>query len=381
MRASLGAGSAGDRGLRVPARGDARTRATSWRNRRCPPTRRPRSRRWPAARSASSASRWRWLSRRRGRRPRTSLEEIEVEYDELPVYADVRQRGGRDHRPPARRAGSDNVFVTLRADRDFDELAAQADVVVHRKVDLARQCMMPMEGKAVLAYWDDQCDQLVVVSATQVPHLIRTGLVAVPRPGGGAGARDLARRRRRLRLQVRAAARRSFAWPGWPRPYRRPFRYLEDRREHLVAGANCARAPLRADRLCRPSRHACSRSTLGSRSTAAPIRSGRSPIGLEPGQAVGNLPGPYAFRGYRCETRCVATNKPGFLPYRGVARTGVCFAIELTMDAIAREVGREPWEVRLENLVPARPDAVRQRRQQALRQRRLSRRACDARWR
>lgn len=47
----------------------------------------------------------------------------------------------------------------------------------------------------------------------------------------------------------------------------------------------------------------------------------------------------------------MATNKPGFVPYRGVARTGVCFAIELTMDAVAREVGREPWEVRLENLV------------------------------
>ena len=47
----------------------------------------------------------------------------------------------------------------------------------------------------------------------------------------------------------------------------------------------------------------------------------------------------------------MATNKPGFVPYRGVARTGVCFAMELTMDAIAREVGREPWEIRQENLV------------------------------
>src|SRR5690606_38314981 len=76
-------------------------------------------------------------------------------------------------------------------------------------------------------------------------------------------------------------------------------------------------------------------------------------VGLETGQALGNLPGPYAFRGYRCQTRCVATNKPGFLPYRGVARTGVCFAIELLLDAVAREVGREAWEVRLDNLVQA----------------------------
>src|SRR6516165_8004363 len=76
-------------------------------------------------------------------------------------------------------------------------------------------------------------------------------------------------------------------------------------------------------------------------------------VALEPGQAIGNLPGPYDFRGYRCRTHCVATNKPGFLPYRGVAGTGVCFAIELLMDAIARAVGRDPWEVRHENLVPA----------------------------
>ncbi len=76
-------------------------------------------------------------------------------------------------------------------------------------------------------------------------------------------------------------------------------------------------------------------------------------VALEPGQATGNLPGPYDFRGYRCRTHCVATNKPGFLPYRGVARTGVCFAMELMIDAIARAVGREPWEVRHDNLVPA----------------------------
>ena len=78
-------------------------------------------------------------------------------------------------------------------------------------------------------------------------------------------------------------------------------------------------------------------------------------VALEPGQATGNLPGPYDFRGYRCRTYCVATNKPGFLPYRGVARTGVCFAMELMIDAIARAVDREPWEVRLRQSRSRRP--------------------------
>ncbi len=74
---------------------------------------------------------------------------------------------------------------------------------------------------------------------------------------------------------------------------------------------------------------------------------------LEAAQAGGNLPGPYAFDTYRCKTFSVATNKPAFTPYRGVARPGVCFAMELTIDAIARAVGREAAAVRRDNLVPA----------------------------
>ena len=63
------------------------------------------------------------------------------------------------------------------------------------------------------------------------------------------------------------------------------------------------------------------------------------------------LPGPYKMERFRCRTWSVATNKPPILPYRGVARTGVCFALELMVDAVARELKMEPHEVRLANLV------------------------------
>jgi carbon-monoxide dehydrogenase large subunit len=49
----------------------------------------------------------------------------------------------------------------------------------------------------------------------------------------------------------------------------------------------------------------------------------------------------------------VATNKAPILPYRGVARTGVCYAMETIMDGIANAAGIEPYEVRLRNLVQA----------------------------
>ena len=273
---------------------------------------------------------------------------VEVDYDDLPVYADVAsaQQATSDL---VHEHWRDNVFVTLNADRDFDEHAARAEVVVKRKIDLARQCMVPMEGKAVLAYWDHQADQLVVISATQVPHMIRSVLaqcldleqgrvrVVSPDVGGAFGYKCV--------LQQEELC---VAWLA--KTYKRPFRFIEDRREHLTAGANSR------EHHYEMTAYADKRGKLLALDARITIDGGAYSvwpftIGLEPGQAVGNLPGPYGFRGYRCETRCVATNKPGFVPYRGVARTGVCFAIELTMDAVAREVGREPWEVRLENLV------------------------------
>ena len=72
---------------------------------------------------------------------------------------------------------------------------------------------------------------------------------------------------------------------------------------------------------------------------------------LEAAQVASILPGPYDFPAYRCRTWSAATNKCPILPYRGVARTGVCFALELVLDAIAREAGIEPHEVRMKNLI------------------------------
>ncbi|MFZ0020477.1 MAG: molybdopterin cofactor-binding domain-containing protein [Acetobacteraceae bacterium] len=38
-------------------------------------------------------------------------------------------------------------------------------------------------------------------------------------------------------------------------------------------------------------------------------------------------------------------------PYRGVGRPGACFAIERTIDEVARAVGRDPVTVRIENMI------------------------------
>jgi aerobic carbon-monoxide dehydrogenase large subunit len=277
-------------------------------------------------------------------------EGIEVEFDELPVLLDAHAARAE---PSVRihEAWSDNSFLTLNYESGFEAKAKAAPVVIRREVALARQAMVPMEGKAVLAHWDDRSDQLVVYASTQVPHIIRVGLaqflgidqgrvrVISPDVGGGFGYKCI--------LQPEELC---VAWLALK--FRRPFRYVEDRREHLVVGANSRQHHYRL------TAHADERGRLMALDAEVTIDGGAYSawpftVALEPGQATGNLPGPYDFRGYRCRTHCVATNKPGFLPYRGVARTGVCFAMELMIDAIARAVGREPWEVRHDNLVPA----------------------------
>ena len=276
--------------------------------------------------------------------------QVRLDVAELPVLVDAHlaraDAGVRIHDE-----WPDNCFLTLNYESGFAAGSSNAPIVVTREMSLARQAMVPLEGKAVLACWDERSDQLVVYTSTQVPHIIRSGIaqflglsqgqvrVVSPDVGGGFGYKCV--------LQPEELC---VAWLA--RKYRAPFRYIEDRREHLVAGANSRQHHYRL------TGYADERGRLKALDAEITIDGGAYSnwpftVALEPGQAIGNLPGPYDFRGYRCRTHCVATNKPGFLPYRGVARTGVCFAIELLMDAIARAVGRDPWEVRHENLVPA----------------------------
>jgi carbon-monoxide dehydrogenase large subunit len=276
------------------------------------------------------------------------LELVEVDFDELPPITDavasIKSADVLVHDEWA-----DNAFITLQFESGFEELARQAKVIVKREITLSRQAMVPLEGLAVLAYWDNRTEQLVVYASSQSPHLLRIGIanflsldqrqvrVVAPDVGGGFGYK--------YNLHPEELC---VAWLALK--YRQPFRYIEDRREHLVAGANTRQHHYDI------TGYADERGRLLALDAHLIIDGGaysnwHQTIGLEPGQALGNLPGPYDFRGYRIKAQCIATNKPGFLPYRGVARTGVCFAMELMIDAIAREVGREPVDVRIDNLV------------------------------
>jgi carbon-monoxide dehydrogenase large subunit len=278
---------------------------------------------------------------------------VETDIDPLPAVHDMLAALAPDA-PRIHEHWSDNAFLETLVDADLADVKAKAAIKVTRRIRTARQSMAPMEGRGALAFYDRRLDQLTVYASDQMPHITRTGLseclgidhgrirVISPDVGGGFGYKAL------LLPEVVCVA-----WLALK--LGRPVRWIEDRYEQLSANANCREHHYDI------TGYADADGRLLAIDCDAVVDSGAYSLYpfsacLEAAQVGSILPGPYRMEKYRCRTWSAATNKPGILPYRGVARTGVCFAIELVMDAIAREAKREPYEVRLLSLVP--PEAM-----------------------
>ena len=278
---------------------------------------------------------------------------VQVEYEPLPAVVDMlqaRQPGA----PLVHEAWGDNLILETRVEADLAAVRASAPVKVSRTLRTSRQCMSPMEGRGVVAAWDRRQEMLVLHTSTQMPHIVRSGLseclglpeervrVVAPDVGGGFGYKGVL-----LTEEVCAGF--------LARHLGHPVRWIEDRREQLAGGANCREHHYEI------TAYADGEGRLLALDAECTVDAGAYSLYpfsscLEAAQVASILPGPYRMEQYRCRTWSAATNKPGILPYRGVARAGVCYAMELIMDAVAIEVGVEPYEVRLRNLVP--PEAM-----------------------
>ncbi len=276
-------------------------------------------------------------------------ERVFFDFDELDAVVDAlaaTEPGAPDIHPEL----SGNVFHRMESGQDLADIRASAAVSVSRTYRLARQAIVPIEGRGVVALWDERANQLVVYSSTQSPHLIRNGLaeflkldqnrirVVAPDVGGGFGYKAILHPEE-LILGYLALK------------LKRPVRWLEDRREHLIAGANSR------EHIYNITAYGDAEGKLLGLDAEVIVDAGAYSIwphtcAFDAIQAAGILPGPYQVQNYHVVTRTVATNKPPIQAYRAVARPGACFATELTIDALARAVKREAWQVRRENLVP-----------------------------
>ncbi len=272
-----------------------------------------------------------------------------VDFEELPAVVDMVQARVNPSALVHEEWG-DNLFLTTEKYGDLSSIKASATIKINKKLRTARQSMAPMEGRGVLCSWNEGLDHLEMYTAAQMPHINRAGLseclglpqsnirVIAPDVGGGFGYKGIL-----LPEEI------CLSWLTIQ--LKKPVKWIEDRREQLTANANCREhdydITVYADQAGKLLAIDCIAHVDSGAYSSYPFSAC-----LEAAQVASILPGPYKMEGFNCTAWSVATNKPPILPYRGVARTDVCFALEVMMDAIAHEAGIEPHEVRLKNLIP-----------------------------
>jgi carbon-monoxide dehydrogenase large subunit len=273
---------------------------------------------------------------------------VTLEFEELPAVTDM-IAACQPGSPLVHEDWGDNIFVEFSENGVIGEIAKSAAIKVSKTIRTARHCMFPMEGRGVIAFRDPRLRYLTLVTSTQFPHSVQTGLceclgldhgsvrVISPDVGGGFGYKGLL-----CREEV------ALGWLATQVDF--PVRWIEDCREHLTANANCREHHYEITGYASAEGKLLAIDCVGHVDAGAyssyPISSAP-----EAAQIANLLPGPYVFSTYRCRSYAVATNKCPIIPYRGVARSGVCLAIEAIMDAIAREANLEPYEARLRNMV------------------------------
>jgi carbon-monoxide dehydrogenase large subunit len=246
----------------------------------------------------------------------------------------------------------DNIYATTAGDfGDVDQASRKAAVSITREYFMHRQAVVPLETRAVAAYYDRSADQLTVWSSTQTPHMIRDMIalqlgiegrrvrVIAPDMGGGFGAKC-------------SVYPEEIALAAIAMQVDHPIRWVSDRWEAMTSDTQSR------DHQYRITAHAASDGTLLGVDADIIVDSGAYSVHpwtatMDASMASSMIPGPYLLRNYRFRARSVASNKTPSGPYRGVARPGACFAIERTLDDLAHELGIEPHEMRIRNMVPS----------------------------
>ncbi len=269
-----------------------------------------------------------------------AAELVEVAWQPLPAIADLEQAKAAaalvDPSVPGNRV-SHQAFATPGLAAAF----ARADRVVEARFGQQRQTHAPLEPRGLLAIWDAGREHLTMRVGTQAPHPYRSAIAArlglaehritieSPEMGGGFGQKIIPLRED---LCLAAAA----------RLLDRPIRWRETRGENLTA-AMMAREEVVTTRVA-----VSADGRLLGLTCAMEVDFGAwsfFPANYMARVVAMILPGPYRVREYGYDVRVWLTNKCPAGPMRAPMAIA-SWVMEGTMDAVARELGLDPLELR-----------------------------------
>jgi putative selenate reductase molybdopterin-binding subunit len=294
-----------------------------------------------------------------------ALELIEVEYEELPAILDPRESMRPDairiHDEPeyvnfADSDPSKNLAAKIRIDiGDVAAGFAQADRVFEGEYIVPKVQQAHIETHIVVTYWDED-DRMVIRTSTQVPFHVRRilspvlGLAAKrirvikPRIGGGFGGKQ--------EVLIEDVAAHLTIATG------RPVRFEYTRGEEFYAGRS--RHPMRVHMKTGVTKDGkitanemialSDTGAYGCHALTVTGNTGHKAMALYTGQPnEGNPPIP----NIRFYADVVYTNTPPAGAYRGYGVPQGAMPVDVHMERIAREMGFDPIDFRLKNIVRA----------------------------
>jgi aerobic carbon-monoxide dehydrogenase large subunit len=229
---------------------------------------------------------------------------------------------------------------------DLERAMARAPRRLKRRFHHHRYAAMPMECRGVVSLHDPRTDSVTIWSSTQVVHWVRREAAAVLQlpearircvaldVGGGFGVKG-------------HVYPEDLLLPFLARRLGRPVKWIEDRREHLICSCH-SRDQIHDVEVGFDDEGRI----LALRDSFTVDGGAWNPIGAGVVyNTAAHLPGPYKIGAIAVEARIAATNKTPNAPYRGAGRPEAAFAMERVIDLVAGEVGLEPAEVRLRNMI------------------------------
>ena len=269
---------------------------------------------------------------------------VTMEVEELPVLLTA------DAEPGEFTAGRNTeVGIIHQGYGDVEVALGAAPVVVELELAIGRHSGVPLETRGAIGRYDASRDILELHGAAKVPHRNRDLLARMlglapscihlhkSHVGGGFGIRGELYPEDVL---VCVAAMRLG----------RPVKWIEDRREHLVA-ANHSRQQLHRIRagIDDEGRILAIDDTYF-HDQGAYLRTHAARVAH---MTAGILPGPYRVPAYRATGHFRLTNKTPAATYRAPGRFETTFVRERLVDAIASRLGVDPNEVRRRNAIRA----------------------------
>jgi aerobic carbon-monoxide dehydrogenase large subunit len=269
---------------------------------------------------------------------------VDVEVEELSPALDARHEpqefaAGLPTEPAVVRKGYGDVEAAFRA----------AHAVVELDLAVGRHSGVPLETRGAIARHDRVRDVLELHGAAKVPHWNRDQIARMlgrapssvhlyeGHVGGGFGVRG------ELYPEdvLVCAAALKFA---------RPVKWIEDRREHLIATNHSRQQVHRVRAAIDANGRILAIDDEFFHDQGAYLRTHAATV---PDLTAAMLPGPYRVPAYRAVGHVRLTNKTPCGTYRAPGRFESSFVRERLLDAIAGRIGIDPIEARRRNLIAA----------------------------